>query len=304
MPELSRVNFLITGATGFIGSALCSRLQSLGHGLTVLSRSRDRAIDCCGGNVRSVERLSELQNTEQFDAIVNLAGEPVADRRWSAGRKQLLRESRISLTEQLCSFVQRADKKPALLISASAVGFYGDQGDHVLDEQSDAVNDFPHQLCRDWEQAALALEPAGLRVCILRIGLVVGDGGGFLKKMRLPFKWGVGGTLGDGEQWMSWVHRDDLIAMILFLMEHEVLNGVFNATAPHPVTNAQFTQLLGQQFARPASLPIPAGLLQLLCGEMSTLLLGGQRVMPLRLQRAGFNFQYEHLPEALRSCAI
>jgi uncharacterized protein (TIGR01777 family) len=289
---------LLTGGTGFIGSALCRRWQAE-HQITVLSRRPERVARLCGHAVKAISRIDQLSAGQNFDVVVNLAGEPIADRRWSDKRKRLLRESRIGVTADLLSFFERAEKKPELLINASAIGFYGDRGDHILDEEAEAANDFAHQLCRDWEGEASRAADYGVRVCIMRLGLVVAAGGGFLGRMVLPFKCGLGGRIGSGEQWMSWVHRDDVLALMDYLVTHQVLSGVFNATAPQPVTNTKFTQCLARQLRRSAFLPVPAWSLKLLMGEMSGLLLGGQRVMPSRAQQAGFDFQFKCLDKAL-----
>ena len=243
--------------------------------------------------------LAELSATDYFDALINLAGMPIADRRWSEQRKQLLWESRVTLTEQLVAYINRADVKPDVLVSGSAVGYYGDRGEEVVDEESDGGDDFAHRLCAAWEEAALQAEQAGVRVALLRTGLVIGPDGGFLARMLLPFKLGLGGRLGDGQQWMSWIHRDDLIAMIERLLNSPHLHGPFNGTAPEPVTNQLFSQTLAKLFHRPALLPVPAWLLKTALGELSILLLGGQRVMPGRFQDDGFHFRFETLESAL-----
>lgn len=293
------MNILITGGTGLVGRPLCRQLLAAGHRLTVLSRRPERVPQLCGDAVTGVARLGQIPADTVYDAVINLAGEPIAERRWTARRKQQLRQSRIDLTGELVEFLSRCGRPPATLISASAIGFYGDQGDHPLDEEDDAVNDFAHRLCRDWERQAQRAEAFGVRVCIVRIGLVVAADGGFLGRMALPFRLGLGGPLGSGEQWMSWVHRQDLLGMLEFLLHHEVLSGVFNATAPHPVTNREFSLQLAEQLRRPAMLRVPGFVLQAGLGEMSSLLLGGQRVLPRRLQLAGYNFRYQYLQEAL-----
>lgn len=298
------MNILITGGTGLVGRPLCRQLLMAGHRLTVLSRRPERVPMLCGEAVSGIARLDQLSSRQAFDAVINLAGEPIAERRWTARRKRQLRQSRIDLTAELVAYFERCEQPPGTLISASAIGYYGDQGDHPLDEEDDAVNDFAHQLCRDWEREAQRAEALGVRVCIVRIGLVVADDGGFLSKMSLPFRLGLGGPLGSGDQWMSWVHRHDLLAMFEFLLHREVLSGVFNATAPHPVTNREFSRQLAGQFQRSANWRVPGFVLQAGLGEMSSLLLGGQRVLPKRMQLAGFNFRYRHLHEALaEACA-
>ena len=289
------MKILVTGGTGFIGSALCRVLLARGEQLTVLTRQPDLV----SYPMRAIASFKELSGKEGFDAIINLAGEPIADRPWTEQRRKALRDSRIALTQALYNYVAGCKSRPSLLISASAIGFYGDQGDHILDESSEAINDFAHQLCRDWEFEATRFEALGVGVCVLRIGLVLGPGGGFLQRMLLPFRCALGGPLGDGQQWMSWVHRDDVIGIILFLLDHQVLRGVFNATAPHPVTNNDFTQSLATQLRRPAFFRVPALLLRLGLGDLSLLLLGSQRVHPVQIEQAGYQFKYRRLQKAL-----
>ena len=294
------MKYLITGATGFVGTALCTRLLAAGHQLTVLSRRPQVAAATFDCAVNVITSFAELADTDEFDVVINLAGEAIADQRWSDSRKQQLRESRIALTTALVNYLRRCQHRPELLISASAVGFYGDQGGQVLTELSASHADFAHELCRDWEQQALLAAELGIRVCILRIGLVLAQGGGILQKMALPFRLGLGGPMGSGKQWMSWIHRDDLLAMIDYLIVHRELQGIFNATAPEPVTNLEFSRQLARCYHRPAFCRVPAWLLRLGFGEMATLLLGGQRALPQRIQQSGFTFQFNKLSEALQ----
>ena len=290
---------LITGGTGFIGSALCSRLAAEGHTLTVLSRYPGRAVRVLPPGTRCIRAVAELGAAERVDAVVNLAGEPIAAARWSPARKRILAASRIDLTRDLVDWIARAAQRPAVLLSASAIGFYGDQGDTVLMEESLPHVEYQHELCRDWEAAALRAETLGVRTAVLRIGLVVGRDGGFLQRMLPPFLLGLGGPVGHGRQWMSWVHRDDVLGMILWLLAREDLRGVFNATAPAPVTSRDFATALGAVLHRPAVLPVPAPVLRLAFGEMSTLLLTGQRVVPARAEREGYRFRFADIRSAL-----
>jgi hypothetical protein len=251
-----------------------------------------------GVPVTAVASLAQASATS-FDAVINLAGEPIADRRWTDRRKQALYASRVDLTEGLIDSLAQQANPPKVLISASAVGYYGDRGSQLLNEDATPHPEFSHELCAAWEAAALRAESLGIRVCIVRIGLVLGPDGGLLKRMGLPFKLGVGGRLGSGEQWMSWIHLDDLVRAIVYLIDHDTLRGAFNATAPEPVTNREFTLQLARQVRRPAVIPVPAAVLKLGLGEMSQLLLTGQRVIPERLQQAGFNFLHPSLAPAL-----
>jgi len=294
------MNILISGGTGFIGSALCNSLVLQGHSVTVLSRQPDKVSAICGPKVKATKSLESLPDDNTIDAIINLAGAPIADARWSLKRKKLLLNSRIVTTRQILEFIARTNHKPKVLISGSAVGYYGNQDDAILDEKSEFHNEFAHQLCAEWEHTASKATDHGVRVCLLRIGLVVGKNGGFLKRMLLPFKFGLGGRLGNGKQWMSWIHRNDLIKMVEMLLTMEDLSGVFNGTAPNPVTNNEFTKTLADTLKRFAIIPVPTFVLKLALGEMSTLLLGGQRVIPKQFLDAGFKFQYDTLQPAIK----
>lgn len=293
------MRILVTGGTGFIGRSLCAACISSGHDIVVLSRSPERALRVCSPSVTAISDLSALPDSEHFDAIVNLAGEPIFGRRWSAARKQVLSDSRVGVTGQIVAFIARADRKPAALLSGSAIGFYGDQGDLVLDEASRAIDDFSHRLCAAWEDAAVRARDFGVRVCILRTGLVLGNSGGLLQRMIPPFKLCLGGRLGDGRQWMSWIHLDDQIRAITALLESADVSGTFNLTAPKPVTNSEFTSCLAAHLHRPAWFHLPAWFLRLLFGEMADLLLASQRVIPRRLTEANFQFRHESLESAL-----
>lgn len=293
------MEILITGGTGFIGRAMCTRLAAAGHTLTVLSRRPAQVPELCGAGVRGVASLHELGADYAPDAAINLAGAPIADRRWTAARKQELLSSRIDTTRDLARFLATRERRPAVLVSASAVGYYGATGNRELDEGSPPVKEFQHDLCRRWEEAALAAAGAVERVCIMRLGIVLGEGGGALQKMITPFRLGLGGPIGTGRQWMSWVHREDVLCIIDFLLEKTNLAGAFNATAPTPVMNRQFARELGRAVHRPAVIPVPAAVLRVGLGELAHLLLTGQHVRPRRLLEAGYRFTFPQLPEAL-----
>ena len=293
------MKILITGGTGFIGRALTQSLTAQGHDVTVLSRNFDAVEKMAVPNAKALNNLDQLNPEDSYQIIINLAGAPIFDARWSDARKQIIRDSRINLTRQLVNCMAAMTVKPELLISGSAIGYYGDQGDAVLTELSTTRTDFSQQLCVDWENEAKRAEQFGVRVCLIRTGLVLGDGGGLLQRMLLPFKLGLGGRLGNGQQWMSWIHREDWIAIALRMITDLSMQGAYNATAPTPVTNNEFTRALAQGLKRPALLPVPACLLKMLLGEMSGLVLGSQRVVPERLLAEGFNFQYADLSSAL-----
>lgn len=293
------MRILLTGGTGFIGRALCRRLLADRHELLVYSRRPERVPQLCGETVVGFDDWSYLDGVA-VDAVINLAGEGIADRRWSEARKQRLRSSRIDLTRTLVDWMAASSQPPQVLISVSAIGWYGDQGALELDEASAPVPDFAHELCRDWEREALRAQTYGVRVCILRSGVVLGREGGMLARVLPPFRMGLGGRLGDGSQWLSWISREDFIGIVLYVLARPELAGIFNATAPTPVTNADFTSALACALHRPALLPMPATLLRLLFGEMAQLLLGGQRVLPKRILGAGYQFSHMTLDAALQ----
>lgn len=293
-------NVLITGGTGFIGRKLCRILSIEGYTVYVLSRKPESVKKLCGESISAVSSLDDLSDDLQLEAIINLAGAPVAEGRWTPARKELLISSRTEITKKIAEYVERAKNKPRRLISGSAVGYYGDGGERVLDEDSSFNDEFTHHLCQEWESEACRVLEYGVMLTILRIGLVVGKNGGFLQKMLLPFKMGLGGRLGDGSQWMPWIHMDDIIGLVLFIMNDEDMEGVFNATAPNPVTNEVFTRTLAKVLGRPTLMPLPAFFLKLAFGEMSRLLLTGQRAVPVSAINKGYRFRFTHLEDALR----
>lgn len=294
------MRILITGGTGLIGRHLCRALLAEGHELTVFSRKPETVPSKCGAGVHAIGSLDEWKPGRAFDAVINLAGEPIIDAPWTPQRKQVLWQSRVTLTGELVRHIAAAEQKPAVLLSGSAVGYYGDRGGAMLDESMPPGVDFPAQLCKAWEEAARAAEAAGVRVCRMRTGLILSKDGGLLGSMLLPFRLGLGGRIGDGEQWMSWVHIDDYVAMVLKLLHDPQADGPYNMTAPHPVTNAEFTSTLASMLGRPAPFAAPAALLRLGMGERATLLLEGQRVLPKRMQAAQFHFAHPDLSNALR----
>lgn len=293
------MNYLLTGGTGLIGAAICQKLQAAGHTVIVLSRQREKVHRRCGLSTIAITNLSEIGSHEHVDVVINLSGAPIASARWSARRKRLLEQSRIDLTEQLVQWLSQRQKKPAALISGSAVGWYGDQGDTPLNEHSGFHDEYAHQLCERWEQAALKAREVGIRVCIVRTGLVLAANGGLLQRLLLPFRLGLGGPIGDGTQYMPWVHIDDITNLFIFLSKQTALEGVFNGTAPGPVTNADFTRILAHQLHRPAVMRVPTCVLKAGLGELSELLLGGQRALPENARAAGFQFHYTELQVAL-----
>ena len=292
------MHILLTGGTGLIGRQLCRHWLAQGHRVTVWSRQPETVAQVCGAQVLGVGRLQEVIGA--VDAVVNLAGAPITDRPWTHKRKTLLWSSRINLTETLLAWMESLEQKPAVLISGSAVGWYGDGGERELTEASGPVqDDFPSQLCIAWEETAQRAEAMGVRVVLVRTGLVLAAEGGFLSRLLLPFKLALGGPIGNGRQWMPWVHIKDQIALIDFLLHKEDASGPYNACAPHPVRNREFAKTLGQVLHRPAFMPMPAFALKVGLGELSGLLLGGQKALPERLLVAGFTFQFTELRAAL-----
>ncbi|WP_348697924.1 TIGR01777 family oxidoreductase [Duganella fentianensis] len=295
------MKILITGGSGLIGRALCQRWHVAGHELTVLSRTPNRVAALCSG-AHGVAALSELDAAYVPDVVVNLAGAPIADARWSAARQRLLWESRITATQDLVRWMASRPAAVPVLLSASAVGWYGDAGEQTVDEHSSQCGaDFGARLCAAWEQAAQQALQSGSRVVVLRIAPVLAAQGGMLTRLLPPFRLGLGGRLGHGQQWMPWIHLDDLLALCDHLLAKPDSQGIYNACAPELVRNAEFSRQLAGILQRPALLPAPAWLLRCLLGEMSVLLLGGQRAMPARTLASGFNFRFGGLPQALRN---
>lgn len=293
------MKILITGGTGFIGRRLVAHLK-VAHEVVVLTRQGNRAYELLGHDIKLLDNLDRLDDLNDVDVVINLAGEPIAAGRWSEPRKQLLCNSRWLLTEQLVDLIKLSTTPPRLLLNASAIGWYGRQGAEPLDEHFNQPNDeFTHRLCQQWEALAQQARSYQTRVCIVRIGLVLGQDGGALPKLLLPYRCGLGGPMGSGQQVMSWIHIQDLVRAMLFLLEHDECDGIFNATAPQPVDNRTFSQSLASSLRRPHLLRVPTRALRLLMGEAADLLLTGQHVLPARLQQAGFHFTYPELPQAL-----
>ena len=298
-------SYFITGGTGLIGTALIDSLRSTPARFTVQTRNISKAKLKLGSDITYIEDPESLPSDSYFDYVINLAGEPIADRPWTTRRKLQLWQSRVELTNHLVTWLHKLDKPPKALISGSAVGWYGDAQDNELNESSPPHDEYTHQLCDAWEKAALKAVSLGTRVCLIRTGLVLSANGGFLKRLLFPFKLGLGARLGRGDQYMSWIHIEDMVRAIRFLIEQDEasnpLSGVFNLTAPYPVSNAEFTQSLAKQLNRPSFMVAPAFIMKALLGEMSRLLLTGQRVLPANLEQAGFQFSYQHLKDALEN---
>ncbi len=293
------MHILITGGTGLIGQALCKHWLERGHRLWVWSRAPQAVPERCGSAVTGIGDLRELDEIP-LDAVVNLAGAPIADRPWTKSRRLVLWNSRIRLTEQLVEWLSTREHKPQLLISGSAVGWYGNGGERELSEEDTPVtNDFASQLCVAWEESAMVAEQFGIRVVLVRTGLVLSRHGGFLQRLKPLFALGLGGRQGDGRQWMPWIHIDDQIGLIDFLLRQPDAAGPYNACAPPPERNADFARTYATSLGRPAILPVPAMALKIGLGELSGLILGGQKAQPSRLLAAGYRFRFDTLDAAL-----
>lgn len=295
------MKILITGGTGLIGRTLCRALLDAGHQVTVLSRKPESVKRKCGDAVAAISRLSQWDDKRVFDAVINLAGEPIVDARWTESRKAALWDSRVALTGELVKRIRLSTHKPAVLLSGSAIGYYGDRGDEILDESSDAGSDFAARLCQAWEAAAQDATDLGVRVCLLRTGLVLSAQGGVLGRMLLPFKLGMGARLGDGNQWMSWIHLDDYVAIVIGLLASAEIDGPVNMTAPEPVTNGNFTSSLARAVHRPAVFAAPRCILEAMLGERADMLLGSQRVLPAKILAHGFRFAFPDIASALQA---
>jgi uncharacterized protein (TIGR01777 family) len=294
---------LVSGATGFIGTRLTQALRTDGHRVVRLVRpqSRSPGTDTIfwAPEAGSIDHpaLAKLQP----DAVINLAGEPIA-RRWTSARMRRIRESRVKGTRTLAAAIASLPRRPAVLVSGSAIGYYGaHRGDEILDEGSSPGSDYLAEVAIDWERATVAAADAGIRVVILRTGVVLGEDGGALGRLLLPFRLGVGGRIGSGRQWMSWISREDAVRAIRYALDTTRISGPVNLVAPTPVRNLEFTKTLGRVLSRPTVFPVPAFLLELIFGGMArNTILADQRVVPKRLAGIGFEFRHPHLAEALR----
>ncbi|HVH61104.1 MAG TPA: TIGR01777 family oxidoreductase [Candidatus Sulfotelmatobacter sp.] len=299
---------LVTGSTGLVGTAVGNELAREGHTVCRLIRP----VSTVAGGAKEGFDVAWNPATGQLggagvgaDAVVNLAGASIAGGRWTKARKQLLRTSRIDTTRALVGALAKMNARPRVLVSASAIGIYGDRGDERLTEESEPGTDFLAGLAQDWEAEALKAEALGIRVVLTRFGIVLARHGGALAKMLLPFKLGVGGSLGSGKQWMSWITLEDVVGAVRFAIENGSVRGAVNVVAPQPVQNAEFTQALAKALRRPGLFPAPAFVLRLALGEMAdALLLSSQRVSTQRLQGLGYQFRFPELPSALGAVLV
>jgi uncharacterized protein (TIGR01777 family) len=299
MSRIMRVT--VTGATGFVGRTLVPQLQSDGHEVHILGRAPRKGLS--PGLQFSIwdpeKGPPPLESLSGAGAVIHLAGEPVAQR-WSPSVKERIRNSRVEGTNRLVEALARADSRPEVLVCASAVGYYGDRGDELLEEDATPGKGFLPDVCREWEKSARAAERLGMRVVMVRTGVVLGKGGGALSKMLPPFKAGVGGRLGSGKQWMPWIHIEDLARLIQFAVETASVKGPINGVAPNPVTNSDFTIALARALRRPAIFPVPLFAIRLLFGEMSEILTSSQRAVPKAALDAGFKFHHPEVYAALK----
>ena len=284
------MKILMTGATGFIGSRLRGRLEKNGHAVLAVSRRPGSAFDWSDASL--------ARGVQETEAVIHLAGENIFDKRWNPRQKQILISSRVETTRKIAALV--AARKPKCFLSSSAIGWYGTSETATFDERSPHGSDFMADLCVQWEDSTEAAVEAGVRTCRVRTGIVLGPGGGALSKMLPFFRLGIGGPLGSGRQWMSWIHLEDLCALYEFLLENDRANGAFNGTAPNPVTNKELSRAIGRVLHRPSALPAPEPMLRLTLGEVAKVLVTGQRVLPRRAEEAGFRFEHPEIEEALR----
>lgn len=295
------MTYLVTGATGFIGKRIVEELLSRGDAVYYLARKRSSKLPSHASfHPWDTSNEPELNALSRIDVIIHLAGEPIAQR-WSDEVKKRIYDSRVDGTRRLVSAVRKLKHKPYALISASAIGYYGDRGSDLITEKTPAGQDFLAQVCKDWEREASHARELGVRVASIRIATVLGRDGGALKEMLPPFKLGIGGKFGNGKQWMSWIHVEDLVRLFLFASDNATVAGTLNGSSPQPVTNAEFTKLLGQALHRPTIMPIPKMALRLALGEMSSFLFSSLRVIPQATEQAGFRFDHPEVGEALRS---
>lgn len=297
------MNILITGGTGSIGRALSEELKKSGYNVLITTRRPSNSKEKLTWNPPSLIPPDIISN---IDAVINLAGESIASGRWTKKRKELIMSSRINTTRSLVESIKQIPLNPPqfppkVLISASAIGYYGAHGDEYVTEDTPPASDFLAEVCKTWEAEALKAQELDLRVVLIRIGGVLESDGGALPPMTIPFKFFLGGPIGSGWQWFSWIHRDDVVGIMKYALENESITGPVNATAPNPVTNKEFSSAIGKALHRPSWLAVPGFIVKLTLGELGSVLLTGQRVLPEKALKAGYKFKYTEVNDALRA---
>lgn len=296
------MNILIAGGTGFVGKALTAYFTQNGHHMYILTRNAQKREN--DPYIHYVQWLTDDANPHEqlpsIDIIINLAGESINSGRWNETRKRAIMESRLQATHAIYELITKMNKKPQVVIQASAIGIYGTSLNDTFTERRETIGiDFLAQTVKRWEEAGRRIESLGVRTVFMRFGIILGKNGGALPRIVLPYKWFIGGTIGSGKQWMSWVHINDVIGAIDFAIRHENISGSINVTAPHPVTMEQFGKTIAKVLHRPHWLPVPSFVLKILLGEMSMLVLEGQRVIPEKLLQAGYHFSFPTIDQAL-----
>ena len=293
------MRIFITGGTGLVGSHLIAKLLQEGHSITVLSRNVEKAKSILGNNVRFCNSLENLDSLDEYEAVINLAGEPIAGKRWTDSQKQRLCQSRWLITKKLSQLIKAGENPPQVFISGSAIGYYGNKKDIIVTEESEPHKEFTNKLCKSWEAFAMEAESERTRVCLLRTGIVLSKKGGMLTKILPVFKLGLGGIMGNGKQYISWIHIEDMTGIISYLLTGSHLRGAINMTSPIPVTNRQFSKILAKVLRRPCIFKVPAPIISLLMGEAATLMLDGQRAIPQKLERNNYQFKFKEIGPAL-----
>lgn len=294
------MHIFITGGTGLIGRALIQTLSLQGHVVTVLSRDINKAKLKLGAQIDYCSSLESLKSLDGYDAVINLAGESIAKKRWTKKQKEKLCNSRWNITRRLTELIKMSATPPRIFISGSAIGYYGAQKDNLINESSEPHDEFTFRLCKKWEELAMAADGRHTRVCTLRTGVVLSDKGGMLSILARPFRIGLGSVFGSGKQYISWIHIDDMVNGIIFLLNTREARGSFNFTSPNPVTNKRFCNVLSRTLYRPRIFHIPTFLIRLVVGEGATLITDGQRVIPERLLDMRYRFKFEYLDEAVK----
>lgn len=293
------MKIFITGGTGLVGSHLIPRLLQENHTVTVLSRNIEKAQAILGNNLEFCDSLERLTSLDEYDAVINLAGEPIAGKRWTELQKQRLCQSRWQITKKLTQLIKSGENPPQIFISGSAIGYYGNKEDVIITEDTEPHEEFTNKLCKAWEAFAMEAESSKTRVCLLRTGIVLSSKGGMLAKILPVFKLGLGGTMGSGKQYISWIYIEDMVGIINFLLTAPHVKGAVNMTSPSPVTNKEFSKTLAKVLKRPCIFNVPSVIISLFMGEASTLLLDGQRAIPKKLELNKYQFRYKDIQSAL-----